>query len=491
MGPMDALEQQLIRVATQVAGPVRPVDAVGVVRSAKAEPVSQWSALARWFGGGVTIPTARGFTMLSAVKFVAAAAIVALFGGFLLAGVLTTQQDGEALPAAPTESPSPMATEALLAGMVTEEVEPGVYKVINDGVRDLAHADPSRVDVTLDGSVWLSGIGDGQDLFHLGEERVFEGRVGRVGYPYFMEVAPDGSLWTIDKVAPDGSRWSFDGPMGMVSIDSPTGIFSFDGERWTVRATTTDLLYPLAVGPDGTVWVTVADPDKHCPASGADECWGTTLLRLEDDGSLTTIEDWSDVHDGDASLLGLAVSPDGDVWLVGWGGETKDGTEFAGALLRFDGEGWEAIPGPEGWAPEWPWLASGPDGTLWMDASRRVGDANSGELARYDDAGWTTFTDADGVEPWHDRTGYWGLMVPPTVAADGSLWLVRFDDQGCGGAAHYDGTTWTSYLAGYCIDDLDIAPDGSVWLEAYDGDTDGHDRSSLYVITPEAVAANE
>ena len=35
---------------------------------------------------------ARGFTMFSAVKFVVAAVIVALFGGFLLAGVLTTPQ---------------------------------------------------------------------------------------------------------------------------------------------------------------------------------------------------------------------------------------------------------------------------------------------------------------------------------------------------------------------------------------------------------------
>ena len=141
-----------------------------------------------------------------------------------------------------------------------------------------------------------------------------------------------------------------------------------------------------------------------------------------------------------------------------------------------------------------------------MDASRELGDANRGELARHDDAGWTTFTDADGVEPWHDPSGYWGFMVPPTVAADGSLWLERIEGHGCrddaglacgarcGGAAHYDGTTWTSYLEEYCISDLAIAPDGSVWLGAeapYDDDTDIHGPSGLYVITPEAVAAKE
>ena len=41
--------------------------------------------------------------MFSATKFLVAGAIVALFGGFLVAGVLTTQQDAEVLPAAVTE----------------------------------------------------------------------------------------------------------------------------------------------------------------------------------------------------------------------------------------------------------------------------------------------------------------------------------------------------------------------------------------------------
>jgi len=48
--------------------------------------------------------------MFSAVKFVAAAAIVTLFGGFLLAGVPMTPQGEEPLPAAVTASPSPEMT---------------------------------------------------------------------------------------------------------------------------------------------------------------------------------------------------------------------------------------------------------------------------------------------------------------------------------------------------------------------------------------------
>ena len=79
----------------------------------------------------------RGLTVFSALKFIAAAVIVALFGGFLLTGILSTPQGDEVLPATLTESPSPMTTEELLSGMVTEEVEPGVFRVVHDGVRDL------------------------------------------------------------------------------------------------------------------------------------------------------------------------------------------------------------------------------------------------------------------------------------------------------------------------------------------------------------------
>ena len=103
---------------------------------------------------------ARGFTMFSALKFMVASVIVALFGGFLMMGILTTQQGDEMAPAAVTESPLPMTTEEMLSGIVTEEVEPGVYQVVNDGVRDLSSA-PSKSDrfevvAGHDGSIWKS-----------------------------------------------------------------------------------------------------------------------------------------------------------------------------------------------------------------------------------------------------------------------------------------------------------------------------------------------
>ncbi len=94
----------------------------------------------------------------------------------------------------------------------------------------------------------------------------------------------------------------------------------------------------LAVGPDGTVWVVVEDEDKYCPDIEGGDCPGTVLMRLEDDGSLTTIEDWADVYDGDAAWYQLAVSPDGDVWLVGTPRWDPEGPSCCCASMARDGK---------------------------------------------------------------------------------------------------------------------------------------------------------
>ena len=433
MVDMDALERQLADESLRIVGPARSVDDLTVFESVAAASRSQ-----RW-----------GFDMFSALKFITAGVIVALFGGFLLAGILTTEQEGEVLPAAVTQSPPPMTTEELLSGMVTEEVEPGVVRVLNDGVRDLSSSDTGypghSVDVTPDGSVWLSGP---DAMYRLGDEVMFR---GADPWPPYKELAPDGSLWAFGEV-----------------VDFNDAIFSFDGEGWTERATKTDdTLHfgALAVGPDGTVWVAASDQDKYCPDTESADCNGTDLLRLEDDGSLTVIDDWGVLYAGDVAYDELAVSPDGDVWLVGmvrW-----DGPE-AEALLRFDGKGWEVIPGPEGFLnhPAGNSLDFGPDGTLWVNTNYpEDGDWRVGGLARFDDPGWTTFTEAEGVKDW----GGQGFIATDLlrVAPDGSLWMNGSPtDDGCGGVAHYDGTTWTSYLRVSCVHDLAIAPDGSLWVRA-------------------------
>ncbi len=137
MDDMRAFEAQLGRVLQEAAGPSRPTDVATVVRATT-------TASPTW-----------GFrTMFSAAaKFVVAGAIVALFGGFLLAGVLTRPSDvlqpaavasASASPeASPTATPSMEPTNALEAmvrtdlvpgvALTVEEITPGVYRVLDDG----------------------------------------------------------------------------------------------------------------------------------------------------------------------------------------------------------------------------------------------------------------------------------------------------------------------------------------------------------------------
>jgi hypothetical protein len=294
---------------------------------------------------------------------------------------------------------------------------------------------------------------------------------------FYREVAPDGSLWGIGEAS-----------------YSESGIYSFDGEGWTLRATTSDdvlFLRALAVGPDGAVWLAAIDRAKHCPDTENGDCRGTVLLRVEDDGSVTTVADWVEVYDGDVAWDEVSVSPAGDVWLVGmvrW-----DGPE-AEALLRFDGEGWDVIPGPDGFLNHTLGnsMAFGSDGTLWVHTRDPEGDDwNGAGLARFDSPGWTTFTEADGVQDWGGQ-GFFATDLL-SVAPDGSLWMNgATDENGCGGVDHYDGTTWSSFLRDSCVHDLAIDPDGSVWVRA-DVEAGSWTATSwdvgLHVITPEAVAA--
>jgi hypothetical protein len=128
MDDLTALERQIGTELRREIGMVPSFDAMAIARSAIATtPPGRWSVVTRRLRGGVSARTEGGFHMFSALKFVAAGVIVALFGGVLLAGILTTQPGDELAPAAVTETPSPTTTEGPLScgeglGMVTLEV---------------------------------------------------------------------------------------------------------------------------------------------------------------------------------------------------------------------------------------------------------------------------------------------------------------------------------------------------------------------------------
>ena len=193
---------------------------------------------------------ARGFTMFSALKFMTAGVIVALFGGYLLAGVLTTQQGDEALPAAVTGSAAPEATgEAtgspdpsistdILPGVTLsiEEVEPGVYRVVNDGVRDLAKANDFDIVAGHDGGIWLLRP---KWFFRLGTQGAHDWPTKTPKHAEF-EVTPDGTVW----------------------VQAEGALQSFDGENWTTHFEEGGY-GGIEVTSDGTVWATWDDPETY------------------------------------------------------------------------------------------------------------------------------------------------------------------------------------------------------------------------------------
>ena len=131
----------------------------------------------------------------------------------------------------------------------------------------------------------------------------------------------------------------------------------------------------------------------------------------------------------------------------------------------------------------------GPDGTLWG-----VGTLGN-DVARFDGSGWSRWNvPLTSGRLWYAEQTVGNLEVAP----DGSVWFVSRWGQRpeCGGGVgHADGDTWDGYpryLEDLCVDAIDITADGSVWLRAGKGSQEEEDAGprSVYVITPEAVAAS-
>jgi hypothetical protein len=115
MDDMTAFEQRLAADAVRAAGPPQPVDVAAVFASATTQS-----------------PKWRFQSMFSATKFVVAGVIVALFGGFLVSGVLT-QQGEEPLPAAvASPSGSPEAVPTIEAAFAPNDIASVIPRRIGD-----------------------------------------------------------------------------------------------------------------------------------------------------------------------------------------------------------------------------------------------------------------------------------------------------------------------------------------------------------------------
>ena len=341
------------------------------------------------------------------------------------------------------------ATEKSMPGMVTEEVEPGVLRVINDGVRDLGSVEamdivagyddgtgPPGKTTSSDSAVTVSTSGPADWGTCRGDD---------------FEVTPP---WHDFEVTADGMVWAAmetDADLESEPQDSGVNLWSSYGSEWEPHKLD---LSPRLV-------------DRRSPRTAPCGPYGSPTRQARQrrcspatSGRMSGRWWWSWPNPGSSPY----VSDEGDVWAFG-------GAQMMGMQVHRFVDGVWLDDGPQ-----WASGDVGPDGTVWVNSS--------GGFQRFDGAEWSPF----GMPDWRWGSDWGDVRVAP----DGSVWVAaRLDvpggqvpvcGEGVGGVARFDGVTWSPHLPGRCVAAFDIAGDGSVGVLADD---------ALYFITLEAVAGTE
>jgi len=242
----------------------------------------------------------------------------------------------------------------------------------------LGDAEVTMLAVAPDGSLWA---GLGCDI------RRFDPSTGlRTGYAWETiarceEDLPIGNVLDI-AFMPDGAAW----------IANGFALAHFDGQTWTVYD---KLINSLEVAPDGAIWMNGWEglQDSFYVARFDGENWPT----------------YKNADSFPGAFLVRAVTSDGLVW----------GTVPEGRLASFDGQSWTDS---QSWtfhttAGSLPLdnirgLAVAPDGALWVVTSSGVARLD-GEGAS--DGAWTTYTMDNGLAS--------GIGSAIAFAPDGAIWF--------------------------------------------------------------------
>lgn len=223
--------------------------------------------------------------------------------------------------------------------------------------------------------------------------------------PWGITMGPDGNIWfttdyghTIGRVTPTGAITQFPLP-------------------------TTDNVLMVATGSDGALWVSVQ---------------GGTVFRVTTSGAVTNT--YTVGADGD----GMALGPDGNIWLSGGG--TISRVTPAGVVTDFPVDGFTLR------------ITTGPDGNLWFTDT--LDFFTTGWIGRITLDGATTLfpvpADADG------HTIPWGITAGP----DGNLWFA--DELGRIGRVTTAGDfTFFPAAPGSIPTDITSGPDGNLWFTAH------------------------
>ena len=385
-------------------------------------------------GRGVTGRWSFGLSPVLAWILLLIGLLVALVAGTLAVGSRLLESR-ELLPEQPP---------ALLEGMATKEVEPGVFRVFNDGMRDLTSVEAVDILAGYDGGTWLLRA---DDFIRLGSDGSHTWPMGSRPEDHVFEVTPDGTMWVI----------------GNAALREGPALRSTDGEEWTAQSCPegSTACMGFTVAPDGKVWAswTVGVPFTDAP-------WRVSHLGPTG---------WQAL-DGDIGVF-YGIPWWFDRFFVTDAGDLYGGVCDRGCWLhRYENGVWEE----QRTASQL--LDVGPDGTVWTDAHEGLARLAGGE--------WERWTAADLPDVRFNLNG--ALDYEFEVAPDGNIWFsvwrggddprLGLDSWECDGLARFDGETLNRLLPGQCIS-MDIAADGSVWVLA--GEDEARD---LFVITPEAVS---
>lgn len=220
--------------------------------------------------------------------------------------------------------------EADALQLVTEQMEPGVERIISDGVgHDLDETRPdNRLDtdgitVAPDGTVWLTTSNHGDDNTYPSSAFIWAlGQPG--GYTHEHGVPANTAIPDLVTLA-DGT---------LLAASQGGGVFRLDGDRfvpddWFVLYKEDDYLFPegQVVGPEGEGLPILEVPNRREASAGDYSCgrgsveayWGLTGPGVT---CAAVWEDRSTPVEPTTYLAGtyigqIAAAPDGSVWAVG------------------------------------------------------------------------------------------------------------------------------------------------------------------------------
>jgi ligand-binding sensor domain-containing protein len=218
-----------------------------------------------------------------------------------------------------------------------------------------------------------------------------------------------------------------------------------------------DSIDTVAVAPNGEVWVSIFEYGEENFATPVSR--GTGVAHF--DGKTWTTYSTTDSGLPSNNVGPIAVASDGTVWFG-----------IPGGVARFDGRAWTTYTEDDGLAEGWiSSIAVAPDGTVWfgaqgsisLDREGTVWVDDWGGVSHYDGETWTTYSIEDGLPP--DFVQDIVSIEDIAVAPDGTVWAAN---SSCG-VSHYDGEAWTTYtmddgLADDALHGVAVAPDGTVWV---------------------------